>query len=190
MLKYFITSKTKRNLLKLFLINPGKSFYVREMEKLIHEPINAIRRELNNLEKAGFVKARRDGNRKLFRVNKEFPFFSELKKIIYSTIGIGDFLTEHIEAIQNMEFAFIYGSVAKDEETVKSDIDIFLVGSISEKNLHKIISDLEEHIGRDINYTLMSKQEFDKRQKENDPFIMRILNEDKIMLKGKLNVNR
>lgn len=184
MLKYFITSKTKRKLLRLFLLNPEKSFYIREMEKLINEPINGIRRELKNLQKAGFLKVRRDGNRKLFRVNNGFPIISELKTIIYSTIGIGDYLKEHIENIEDIEFAFIYGSVAKDEETATSDIDIFLVGKISEKKFHKVISDLEEHIGRDINYTLMSKQEFEKRRKENDPFIKRILNESKIILKG------
>jgi predicted nucleotidyltransferase len=184
MLKYFITSKTKRKLLKLFLMNPNESYYAREIEKLIHEPINAVRRELGYLKKAGFLKVKRDGNRKLFRVNNGFPFISELKTIIYSTIGIGDYIKEHIETIENIEFAFIYGSVAKDEETATSDIDIFLVGKISEKKFHKIISDLEERIGRDINYTLMSKQEFEKRRKEDDPFIKRILNENKIILKG------
>lgn len=169
-------------------MNPEKRFYLREMEKLVLEPINAVRREINYLEEAGFLKAAREGKKKLFKVNKNFPFYSELKKIIYSSIGVGDYLKENLVEIENIDFAFIYGSVAKDEETVLSDIDMFLVGTVSERKLHKVVSDLEEYIGRDINYTLMSKQEFNKRRKNNDPFVRRILKENKIMLKGALNI--
>jgi len=189
MLQYFITSKTKRKLLKLFLMNPNKSYYTREIEKLIHEPINAVRRELGYLKKAGFLLVEKDGNRKQFRVNERFPFYVELKKIIYSSIGVGDYLNEHFGKIEEIELAFIYGSVAKNEETSVSDIDIFLVGEISEKRLHRIIRDLEETTGREINYTIMSKQEFNKRKRKKDSFIKRILKEEKIILKGKLNVN-
>lgn len=189
MLQYFITSKTKRKLLKLFLMNPNKSYYAREIEKLIHEPINAVRRELGYLKKAGFLLAEMDGNRKQFRVNGKFPFYAELKRIIYASIGIGDYLNEHFAKMEEIEFAFIYGSVAKNKETSVSDIDIFLIGEISEKKLHRIIRDLEETTGREINYTLMSKQEFNKRKRKKDPFITRILKEEKIILKGKPNDN-
>lgn len=84
MLERFITSKTKRKLLKLFILHPEKSFYVRELEKLLQEPVAAVRRELGYLEEAGFLKSRKAGNLKYFEVNKDFPIYPELKKIIYS----------------------------------------------------------------------------------------------------------
>lgn len=184
MLKYFITSKTKRNLLQLFLTNPERQFYTREIAKLTGEPLNAVRRELGYLEKAGLVKSHSEGNLKYFAVVKDFPFYSELKKIIYSTVGLGDLLRDRLKDSRSIELAFIYGSVAKDMETSKSDIDLFVVGEIEDEELHRLISKVEKEIGREINYTLMTKKEFAERSKSGEPFLKRIEREEKIVLKG------
>lgn len=189
MLKYFITSKTKRSLLKLFLTNPDKSFYVRELSRLTGEPLNAVRRELGYLEKGGLLKSHREGNLVYFAVVKKSPFYSELKKIIYSTIGLGDYLRGKFKDSESIELAFIYGSVARDKETEKSDIDLFVVGEIDEGELHKLISAIESEIRREINYTLMTKREFIERIGRAEPFIKRIEREEKIMLKGNLDVH-
>jgi len=188
MLEYFITSKTKRNLLKLFLTNPERPFYTREIARLTGEPLNAVRRELGYLERTGLLKSRREGNLKYFAVVKEFPFYTELKKIIYATVGLGDYLRDRMENSEAVELAFIYGSVAKGEEREKSDIDLFVVGEIEEEELHKLVSDIEKEIGREINYTLMTKKEFDQRSERGEPFITRIEKEEKLMLKGNLHV--
>lgn len=184
MLEYFITSKTKRNLLKLFLANPERQFYTREIAKLTNEPLNAVRRELGYLEKAGFVKSHSEGNLKYFAVVKEFPFYSELKRIIYSTVGLGDFFRDRLKDSESIELAFIYGSVAKDTETSKSDIDLFVVGEIEDEELHRLVSNVEKEIGREINYTLMTKKEFAERSKSGEPFVKRIEREEKLVLKG------
>jgi len=184
MLEYFITSKTKRSLLKLFLTNPERQFYTREIAKLTGEPLNAVRRELGYLEKAGLLKSHKEGNLKYFEVVKEFPFYPELKKIIYSTIGLGDHLRDRFKDSELIELAFIYGSVAKNEETKKSDIDLFVMGEIAEEELHKLVSNIENGIGREINYTLMTKKEFTERRGRGEPFIKRIEREEKLVLKG------
>jgi len=190
MLKYFITSKTKRKLLKLFLTNPDKSFYIRQMGKITNEPINAIRRELGYLEAAGFLDAHREGNLKYYKINKNFPFYEELKRMIYATIGLGDYLRERILKQESIDLAFIYGSVARNEEGSRSDIDLFVVGDIMESELHKITSDIEASIRREINYVLMTKQEFQQRLLNNDSFLKRVLKEDKIVIKEGLGVSR
>ena len=188
MLEYFITSKTKRLLLKLFLTNPERAFYTRQIAKLTGEPLNAVRRELGYLETAGLLESRREGNLKYFSVVKEFPFYPELKKIIYSTVGLGDYLRTKLEDSESIELAFIYGSVAKNEETGKSDIDLFVVGEIEEEEFHRLVSDIEREISREINYTLMTKEEFRERDEKEEPFIKRVKKEEKLMLKGNLNV--
>ena len=188
MLEYFITSKTKRSLLKLFLTNTERAFYTREVAKLTGEPLNAVRRELGYLEKAGLLESRREGNLKYFTVVKEFPFYQELKKIIYSTVGLGDYLRNRLKDSDQIELAFIYGSVAKNQEREKSDIDLFMVGEIEEDELHKMVSDIEKEISREINYTLMTKKEFRERSKKGEPFIKRIEREEKLILKGELDV--
>lgn len=189
MLEYFITSKTKRLLLRLFLTNPERQFYMREIAKRTGEQLNAVRRELGYLEKAGLLKSHREGNMKYFTVVKEFPFYLELKKIIYSTIGLGDYLKERLKDSDLIEFAFIYGSVAKNEEREKSDIDLFVVGDIEEEELHKLASEVEREIGREVNYTLMTQKEFGERSRKGEPFIKRIEKEEKLILKGNPDVN-
>jgi predicted nucleotidyltransferase len=188
MLEYIITSKAKRNLLKLFLTNPDRAFYTRETAKLTSEPLNAVRRELEHLEKAGLIKSRREGNLKLYSVIKESPFYSELKRIIYATIGLGDYLQAKLRDSEKVEFAFIYGSVARDEETAKSDIDLFVVGDIDEEELHELVSHIEGDIGRSVNYTLMTKKEFGERLKTGEPFVKRVMAEKKVVLKGNPDV--
>ena len=187
-LEYLITSKAKRNLLRLFLTNPDREFYIREIAKLTGEPLNAVRRELGYLGKAGLVKSHREGNLKYFSVVKEFPFYPELKKIIYATVGLGDYLTHRFKESRQVDLAFIYGSVARNEETAKSDIDLFVVGEIDENTLNELISEIEGEIGRPVNYTLMTKKEFDDRRNKGEPFIKRIMAEKKLALKGSLDV--
>lgn len=82
MLEYFITSKTKRSLLELFLANPDRSFYVRETAMLTNQSLNAVNRELHYLAKAGLLKSMQRGNQKHYSVIKEFPFYHELRKLV------------------------------------------------------------------------------------------------------------
>jgi DNA-binding transcriptional ArsR family regulator len=81
-LKYFITSKAKRNVLHLFMLDPGKPHYTREVARLTGEPLNAVRRELGHLEKAGLLSSRAQGNLKYYEVVKGFPLLAQWRKII------------------------------------------------------------------------------------------------------------
>ena len=188
MLEYFITSKTKRSLLKLFLTNPERRFYTREVAKITGEPLNAVRRELGYLEKAGLIKSHKEGNLKYFEVVKKFPLYPELKKIIYSTVALGDYLRNRLKGSESIELAFIYGSVARNEEIEKSDVDVFILGEIEEEELHGLVSDIEKEIGRETNYILMTKKEFNERKYRGEPFLKRIMGEKKLVLKGNPDV--
>jgi predicted nucleotidyltransferase len=187
-LKHLITSKAKRSLLKLLLTNPKGEFYTREVARLTGEPLNAVRRELGHLEKAGLVRSRRSGNLKYYSVIREFPFYREMKRIVYGTVGLGDYLADRLKDSKQVELAFVYGSVARDEETPKSDIDLFVVGEVDEDDLHEVVSQVEKDIGREISYVLMSRAEFDKRLKNKEPFVRRVMAEDKVVLKGNPDV--
>jgi len=190
MLEHLITSQAKRRLLKLFITNPDSDFYTREIAKLTGESPNGVRRELSHLEKAGLVKSRREGNLKYYSLLQDFPFYPELKKIIYATVGLGDYLSAKFKEPQQIELAFIYGSVAKNGETAKSDIDLFVVGEIDESELHSLVSQVESDIRRSINYVLMSRDEFQKRLSDGESFVKRVMKEEKIILKGNPDVYR
>jgi hypothetical protein len=184
MLEHFITSKAKRSVLKLFLTNPEKPFNINEVARLSGEPVNAVAREVRNLERAGFLGSKRVGNQKQFSVLKSFPLYQELKKIIYATVGLGDYLAQNLNEWNAIESAFIYGSVASNQEINGSDIDLMLIGNPSENDVHWVIRQVEKDTGRNINYTLISPQEFGQRLHRNEPFISRVMQEKRIIIKG------
>jgi predicted nucleotidyltransferase len=184
MLEYFITSGAKRSVLKLFLTNPDAPFHINEVARLTGEPVNAIAREVRSLEKAGLLSSKKVGNQIQFVVQKGFPLYKELKKIIYATVGLGDYLAQNLSDWDTIEIAFIYGSVAGNNEISGSDVDLMLIGSAAEDDVHRVIRQVENDTGRNVNYTLIQPQEFRQRLKQKEPFIARVMREKRIALKG------
>ena len=90
MLKKLLGSRTRINILKLFIFNPKKDYYVREIERLIKEPFDPVRRELIQLESIGLLKSRVSGRQKYYCANTGHMLFPEFKSMIMKTVGIGD----------------------------------------------------------------------------------------------------
>jgi predicted nucleotidyltransferase len=183
MLEALISSKTRVKLLTLFLLNPGSEFYIREIGRTTGENINAVRRELSNLESFGLLVGQRKGNQQYYTVNTGHFIFSELQKIILKTEGVSGILQRAL-AGEKISCVFIYGSFAKGTAGAKSDIDLFIVGAIDEDRLIPIIHSCEQETGREINYTLMTAEEFAKKKKQDDPFVKNVMKEEKIVLYG------
>lgn len=186
MLQKLFTSKTRLKLLTLFMMNPGREMYVREIARSTEENINSVRRELANLEKIGLLKSERRGNSKYYAVNKKMPIYNELASIILKTEGVAKVLQDSLSGI-GIETTFIYGSFASGKARVDSDIDIFIIGEINEDELILKIREVEKRLSREINYVLFTTGEFERREKRKDPFVLNVLKEPKIMLIGDLH---
>lgn len=186
MLGKLFTSKTRVKILTLFTMNPGKEMFVREISRATDENINAVRRELSNLEEIGLLMSEKKGNMKYYTVRKDFPIYEELKSIVLKTEGASKFLKDNLKEMKNIKLAFIYGSFARGEATAASDIDIFLVGNLDEDQLIREVLKLEKVLLRDVNYTLFSPEEFEGRIHAEDPFVLNVLREPKIMITGDL----
>jgi predicted nucleotidyltransferase len=158
--------------------------YIRELARLTDENINAIRRELINLEEINLLTSRRQGNTKYYQVNKKMMIYPELTTIILKTEGIAKILQENLNKIGTIETAFIYGSFASKTAGRRSDIDLLLIGNINENELISLIKNVEKQLSREINYVLFDPKEFKERLRNNDPFVINILKEQKTMLIG------
>lgn len=180
-------SKTRKELFRLYFTNPENEFYLRELERLLDIPVSMIRKELVRLEENGIFSSARKGNLAYFHLNKAYPLFTELKSIVFKTIGIKGLLKEILEKIKGVEVSFIYGSFAKNEENAGSDIDLFILGKIDEDKLVREIGKLEKILKREINYSLYTKDEFKKKKRTKDSFILDVLEEPKIFLVGNKN---
>lgn len=187
MLEALISSKTKRDILKKFLSNPDERYYVRQLAVILDSSVGAIHRELIKFEKSGILKSQNVGNLRFFYINKENPLFTELKQMIFKTEGVKGRTEVELKNIKGIKAGFIYGSFAKEKERGDSDIDLFLVGDIDEKELLPKISRLEEEFNREINYTIYTPEELKKERKNKNSFISEVLKGPKIFLIGDKN---
>ena len=184
MLESLIGSKTRVSLLTLFLMNPGRQYYVREISRLIDVDVAPLRKELANLESFGLLKSTRVGNQKYYRVDETHFLYDDLQKLILKTEGIAKVLAERFSDSEAIEILFIYGSFAAGKAHERSDIDLFVVGEIENDDLIASITDTERQLGREINYTLLRRDELMERIRKRDPFILNVFREPKIVIAG------
>lgn len=177
-------SKVRKALFRLYFTNPESEYYLRELERTLGIPVAVVRKELTRLEKDGIFTARKKANLVFYSLNKSYPLFAELKSIISKTIGVTASLQDALKSIKGIETAFIYGSFAKSNEKSTSDIDLFLMGNISESSLIRAIKKLEGTLKREINYALYTHTEFMSKKRKKDSFITDLLENPKIMLIG------
>ncbi|PIV11519.1 MAG: hypothetical protein COW11_06610 [Candidatus Omnitrophica bacterium CG12_big_fil_rev_8_21_14_0_65_43_15] len=184
MLQKLMGSKTRAKILTLFIINPKREYYAREIERELKSNFEAIRTELINLEKLRILISRISGKQRYYSMNLKHVLFPEFKSMILKTIGLGDVLKNAFRNTGKIEVAFIYGSYAKNSEDAESDIDLFVVSSISMKDLQAVISGIENKFQREINPTIYPRAELQDKYRTKNHFILSVLKEPKIFLKG------
>jgi len=187
MLEKLFGSKARVSLLTLFCLNPGKQFYVREIERKTNLSYISVSNELKNLQEFGLLKSKFNGNQKNFWIDEHFVLYEDLQKIILKTEGVTKTIMDTFSSLKNVDFLFIYGSFASGKANVQSDLDLFIVGNASYDELIDIIVKNEKEIGRPINFTIYKQEDLVTRIKNQDSFILNVVKEPKIMLIGDEN---
>ena len=183
MLEELLGSKARVIILKTFLLDLERDFYQREISTITNLPIRAVQREVERLEKIGLVEKQIRGNRKYYRCRRDFPIFEELKSIILKTVALGNVLKDYLQKKkEKIELAFIYGSFAKGEENISSDIDLLLVGNITSKEASMLLSPAKNSLRREINFIVYDEKELLKKKESH--FLKQVLKEPKIFLVG------
>ena len=175
-------SKTRVKLLHLFLNNPGKSFYVREITRLVDEQINSVRRELSNMLNVGIITSDNSDNKLFYSVNQRYEHYLALKAIF------GDQKSKETTAV-NQSSSDNWRELIKDLPGLRviiaagmlvpgsgSKVDLLIVGNVSSIKLKKIIKTIEKLEGRELNYSVITYDEFYYRLSVRDKFITEILN--------------
>jgi predicted nucleotidyltransferase len=184
-LETLFTSKARVEILKLFFLTSSERHYMRQVATLTSQPIRAVQRELERLERAGLLEATMEGNRRYFQANRSSPVFSILRSLLVRTSGVGTALREHLlKEEDDIRVAFIFGSYAQGIEDATSDLDLMVLGEITARDLAKALKPAREEIGREVNALIFSKDEFCQRIAHEDSFIQNVLREAKIFLIG------
>jgi predicted nucleotidyltransferase len=173
-------SKIRQKILIRFFADEGRKYYINEMARLAGTSQGTCRRELNKLADMGLLVSSRTGNLQYYEINRKYPLYNEFRTIIQKTIGIEGIIKERLQELKGVVFAFIFGSYVKNEFKPESDIDILIIGTISEDRLVKLLRNVEGLIGREINYHIYSVQEFKSKLKTNS-FIKNIIKHYKIV---------
>jgi predicted nucleotidyltransferase len=184
MLEALFSSRVRVRLLTIFLLNPDTRFHARVLAKMVGAQYSGVWKELKNLEQAGLLFSESSAIFKAYFVNSRFSILPELRSIILKTAGAGDMIRRELEGIGQMEVAFVYGSFAAGDADRQSDIDLMLVGKIDLTRLAPIIARLEKDLGRAVNYTAFTPEEWREKQRKREPFVKNVLNGPKVMLIG------
>jgi len=187
MLERLLTSRVRVKLLTLFVTHPAEAFYIRQISRITGETYNNVRLELKNLSELGLIQEETRANATYYKANGEHFLFPELKLLILKTEAIGDRLRKALSTLGDIRVAFIYGSTAKGTELASSDIDLMVIGEVDLDTLHRTIDNIEEELGRTVNYTVFGGEEWQKRMKQRNSFAMDVLTHEKVFLIGDEN---
>ncbi len=179
-------TKTQQRVLGLLFGKPDESFYTNEIMRWVSMGRGTVSRELDRLVSAGLLSITKQGNQNYYQANVNSPVYEELVGIVKKTFGMADQIRDALMPLgENIELAFIYGSIARGTETNPSDIDLMLVGKdLRYGNVVEVFLPLEESLQRTINPTIFDKKDFVSRLKDGDSFVTRVMNQSKIIIKG------
>src|SRR3990172_225309 len=164
MLKDLFISKTRVKMLQVFLSNPGRIFYVRELVRAVGEQINAVRAELARMEKAGVLSSEVRANRKFYGFRKDYVYYDELSRLVAKSTGLGGAIIKERNKLGKIRYASLSGSLIKRRPVGPTDVDLLVVGSVVLPQLAQIVKENEGTVGREINYTVMTDEEFTFRK--------------------------
>jgi hypothetical protein len=193
MLEQLFGSRTRVLLLRLFLDHEDDVYFVREITRLLGSQVNSVRRELENLESFGLLKVvpapsdaegedvnEVDKQKKYYGLNKEFVLYTELRSLfLKARLLIEKDLVERMQKLGRIQYLALTGLFVglPDWPT-----DIFIVGQVTKEKIKRLIRHFEKELQQEINYTVMTKQEFLYRREVTDRFIFSILENKKIVV--------
>jgi len=184
MYKDLITSKSRIGLLEFFLQHPNEMFHVREIVRQTEDEINAIRRELQFLEKNNILTREPRANRVYYQLDKNYPFFYDLLVMGIKSIGLGKEVLDNRIKLGKIKYAMFSGRFARRMEASADHVDFLIVGTIVLPELAMLVRNEEIRLNTEINYTAMTEEELIFRKQRKDPFIAGILAGSRIMLIG------
>lgn len=184
MLEDIVVSKVRVKLLDIFLANPAEIYHVRGLVRKTSEEINAVRRELLHLETAGVLKKEPRGNRLYYWVNPSYCLYPELLAIVAKETGLGAQILKNRNRIGKISFCVFSKKFVVRMERKEDEVDVLVVGNVVMPELSVLVKAEEEKRGREINYTVMTNEEFDFRKRRRDPFLLGILGSGKVIIIG------
>lgn len=184
MLKNLFVSEVRVRILKTILPHPDKTYHVRALVRVVGAEINAVRRELLNLTTIGLLRRRQSGNKIFYTADPLSPYFTELLAMVSKEEGIAADIIQAQKSLGDLKFAVISKAFLRGRISTQLDVDLFIVGKLNMDVLSRLVKTEEARLGREINYTVLSEEEFIYRKRKNDNFISKLLAQSRVTVVG------
>lgn len=179
-------STTRQKVLAYLFGHPDRSYYASELIALAGSGSGAVQRELSRLVHCGLVTMNRIGKQTHYQANTESPLFEELCSIVDKTVGLVGPIQSALAPLQNdINAAFIYGSVAKHMDHAGSDVDVMIISeTLTYADTHSALETATSRILRTVNPSLYSHAEFSRLLQDDNAFIRRVMEQPKLWIIG------
>jgi len=178
-----LSSRARAEIFRLLFSGAGEELHVREIERRSGLNDSTLRQELRKLVRLELVQSRRDSNRVYYRAKTESPLYPEIRNLVLKTSGLSDVLKSALMD-KRIRVAFVFGSIARGEETAGSDVDLMVIGHLGLRDLSGLLSGIEEKIGREVNPHVLREEEFRKRIRAKEHFVSSVMETPKIFIIG------
>ena len=177
---------TQQKVLGLLFGKPDQTFYANEIARWARVGKGSLMRELDRLQRAGVLRMTKVGNQNHYQANPTCPIYAELLGIARKTFGIAEPLRQALQPFtEQITWAFVYGSIAKDTANTLSDVDLMLIGEgLHYSDVMERLMPMEEQLGRPINPTLYTPQDWAAKLAAQNSFVLRVVQQEKIVLLG------
>ena len=162
-----------------------QSLHLREIERRTGFAVGTVQQEIKKLLRLDIITQIKDGNRVYYKANTNHPLYPDIRNLVIKTKGLADLLKDALSSETKIKIAFVFGSVARQEEKAISDVDLMVISDIGLRRLTGLLMDVSSKLGREINPHSLTEKEFIKRKKEKDHFLQQVLKSPKIFIVGK-----
>ena len=177
--------QTRGRILRLLFSHPDQTFFVRQIARETGISVGSIQRELETLSQVGLIERSKSGHQVYYQANRSHPVFSEIHSLVAKTVGVFQLLASALAPLaKRIMQAFVYGSIARGEESAQSDIDLMVVGEVTLDEILAQLAAVEPLIGRTINPTIYSSKEFKTKLQSGNHFLRSVMQSEKVFLIG------
>lgn len=185
MLERFFISKVRVKILRLFLEEQHSAYHVRDIVRKTQEEINAVRRELINLENAGLFSKEAKFNRLYYSLNADYPLYDELRAMIYKEYGLGGSLLKEKDNLGSISYAVIGSLYLRNDPMNPNELDLLVIGSgIQMERLGILVKTIELDKQREINYTVLTDEQFEAQKKHMESYLNSFIAKKKLFIIG------
>jgi len=180
--------QTRGSVLALLYGRPDQTFFVREISRHVGTSAGTVQRELETLSQFGLIGRSVSGRQVYYKANRNHPVFAEVHSLLAKTVGVFQLLASALQPLaKRISLAFVYGSMARRDENAGSDVDLMIVGDVTLDEALAQLAAVEGAIGREINPTVYSPNEFKRRLESGNHFLRSVLRDETVLLIGDLH---